>query len=656
MLLAALPLGGFWEEFSRAMATQDERKMNRLVLRDRDAALYEFIDRCVRLADTGDETYAGQLDALEKAWATSFRGDLLLKKERTYLLVDLDGPGRTRMLALRNDWYALLPAVRGVAGDEDWRTIREAAEPIAKDMEEIGDLLEAAVVRYTIGRSHDPENLDGTGSLAAALTEYEAATAHCEAMGRKDGWAVGVKEKTEWARREVERITLNPSEEEAAGPAALPAVAGAPVLTAGLEPMKLGRKAAAAGGAGYDWDDVPMTWWGVTLKEENAHMQEIPGFVPPLIVHRKDTETFFLDLDGSGVWEKKEPFFRAGGKPNSMELPLNGPGGPLQATLFLHVPGNQEPYQATTANLAPIEKQGLVYYRTLAALKAKLGDASVRLLDLNGDQRMDPKPRERQPWEYEGASEWIPDGILLGKAKRPVPLSPVLFIDKAWYAVDVVDEGGARQITATPVEVKTGRLKLVVEGPRTARPVALYVRGIGDSGGGIFDLAGSKSGIEVPVGRYELLGGVLRSGKGQGTVKAVILKGRHKGSIVSEDGTAEFAIGGPYWFGFKRDLGREDVTVQGASVTVWGAEGEQYERFWQCVPRPDVFVRKPGRTKAGRGTRMRAVVDPSMLSKEGFAASWHPLDTVVPKDEGMVEVRLVEEEHPLLGEIESEWL
>ena len=656
LVLAALPLRGFWEEFSRAMATQDDRKMTRLVLRDREAALYEFIDRCIRLADTGDETYADQLDALEKAWTTAFRGDLVLQKERAYLLVELDGPGRTRMLAIRNQWYALLPAVRGVAGDEDWRAIREAAVPIAKDMEEIGDLLEAAFVRYTIGRSHDPENLDGAGSLTAALAEYEAAMAHCEAMGRKDGWSVGVKEKTEWARREVERVKRNPPESGPAGPSALPPMPGAEAMTAALEPVALGRKATSAGGAGYDWDEVAMTWPGITLKESNANRQEILGFRPALMVHRKDNESFFLDLDGSGAWEKREPAFRGGGRLTALELPLEGPGGALITTVFLHVPGSQEPYQETTANLAPTETQGSVYFRTLASVQAKVGDTSVRLLDLNGDSRFDTAPVERFPWEYVGEPEWIPDGVLLGKARHPAPLSPVLRIGKSWCAVQVVEESGSRVLSATPLAIKTGRLKLVFEGPKTARPVALYVRGVGNSGGGIFDLAGSRNGIDVPVGRYELLGGVLRTGKAHGIRKAIILNGRHTGTIVTEGETAELAVGGPYFFNFKRELGREDVVVKGASVTVWGAEGEQYERFWHCAPKPEVFTRKPGRKKAGRGTRMRAVVDPTMLSKEGFAASWHPLDSTIRKGEGLVEVKLLEEEHPLLGEIESEWL
>ncbi len=126
---------------------------------------------------------------------------------------------------------------------------------------------------------------------------------------------------------------------------------------------------------------------------------------------------------------------------------------------------------------------------------------------------------------------------------------------------------------------------------------------------------------------------------------------------VSAGESATVELGAPFGFDFKVSQGEESVTVSGNSVVITGRGQETYQRFWNCVPRPEVSVRKVGTKKGSKGEKLRRVESQEQINDQGnFDGVWFPYGTEIEKKKGEdVEVQLVEKKNKLFGKVESDW-
>ena len=162
----------------------------------------------------------------------------------------------------------------------------------------------------------------------------------------------------------------------------------------------------------------------------------------------------------------------------------------------------------------------------------------------------------------------------------------------------------------------------------------------------------------MPVGNYQLAYGEIRKGKKKQTQKLVIVPQRAPPTYsVKEGATTVVKLGGPFGFDFRYSLEGETLKVEGKSVVVVGAEGERYERAWNCVARPEVSWRKAGTKKASKAEKMPIALSNEVVNQLGWAAPWFPLDLELqaPQAGGAVEVQLVDKKHEVFGKVESAW-
>ncbi|HKB16789.1 MAG TPA: hypothetical protein VKF62_12040, partial [Planctomycetota bacterium] len=363
---------------------------------------------------------------------------------------------------------------------------------------------------------------------------------------------------------------------------------------------------------------------------------------------------YSLDLNDDGVGDVpvkslKEP----------TEFTRKGPAGETRHAIRLTTFGDKEAFQKAEINLAPSDSFVKVGYRSVGFLGGELRGQPIRVFDLNCDGRYGADPAPITMDVIEGEPEVRFDAIQIGKGARPVPASSVIELEGKLCRLRLDAEGGKPTAKLRELAVPTAVLKLDARGPATAKPAHLIVRETGEFSGSYFDLAASPKGALVPAGTYQIVGGLIRIGKGPSTQKVSILKGKSEPFTVAAGETKTVAIGKPYKFEFQVSkstvAGETRYKLEGKLLTVYGSAGERYERFWDEIPLPEVTWRKAGsKSGGGKGKEMKRATF-NDIDKLGFAASWHPLDFEIPAPgPGDWEFHLAQR-HKLLGEIESAW-
>jgi hypothetical protein len=109
-----------------------------------------------------------------------------------------------------------------------------------------------------------------------------------------------------------------------------------------------------------------------------------------------------------------------------------------------------------------------------------------------------------------------------------------------------------------PEYFKTGKIKLVWNGPKPSAPAQLVVQGAGDFKTAFFDVAGGKE-VEVPAGNYTVILGRIVVGKGARAQLATIYQGSSAAFTV-EAGKTELKMGAPFTLQFERG-GDENATI-----------------------------------------------------------------------------------------------
>lgn len=617
-----------------------------------------------RFADTltqqvvllGSDELEKEVTSLRVAWKTAMKTDFVENLYEYHSLIDPRRRAeRTRMAQeydkARERFERMLAGERNAAGFE--ATVAEF-EALSKAFIEVGDLLNVGRCQIVIMNCWDETQRGKEANFYRACAAQKAALAAYDQVG-----LAGPDVSTLRLRYE----TLVAGGYDVAEPDPDAPMPGQPNVGAGAAAVSVPMtfealpEVEAYQRPNYFADDIYQIWSAMPLakKDSTATISALAQRSPTIV--RTASAEFGVDDAGDTVREE----FAVTGKLTLVRAVISDEGGKRPWAFVTKVGLQDDTYQGVKANMGPSDDYMSLFYFNAASVVGTLDGVALRVIDDNLDGVYGSLPIS---WQYLGLGPNVTqpdmDSIAIGEATRALPWSEFLPVNGKWYKL--APQMGGMTLSATPVELQTGRLRLEFKGEF---PEWLVLRGMGVLENTFLDIcAAGKEGVEAPVGEYRLLSGLIRKGKKQQTMKCLVL-GNEQVAPFSVKAGAETVVqlGGPYRFEFERAANQGAEFVSGPSVRVLGAAGETYDRFWNCVVAPVVSLRKAGAKKGGKPEDMPRVNGSlDELTEEGqrrwaYADVWRPLSfPIVPKKEGeAVEVQLSEKKHKLLGDIESAW-
>ncbi len=655
-LIADAPDPAFKTKFQK-LATQNARNDMAKLVKD------EMKDAVGWIVATGEEILTNPtpeaeafMTDLRAAWTAGMKTEFAEKIYTIYSTFDAQNKKDHRDLHERFDkvWDEYQS---NLSKKDNWVFLNliDEIDILANGFDQMGDLYWSSEAWLVYAACNDTPLRGDSGDTKKALQGYTNALDLRIKLDLKDaGFDEAAKRKSALSSK-----ASDPKDPKKDAPGTPPAPPSAPP-----KPITLGTPVTAPLGfeivgsidtyqrPNYHCDDFFALWTALNFQKKGTS-SGFPNTQDAPLAYRTASSEISFDLDGDGQGEQKVTL---SGNITPVKLTL-GKGERARPWAVLTMTGtNREQYEGIEVNLSSTEDRLTVYVLGAASVTGTVAGVPIRVIDDTVDGIYGTIP---QTWGYAGVTAGIfqpdMDSILIGAGKRAKPWSKTQQIGGAWYSLELAADG--KQLTATPMTVDTGVLKLDYKGPT---PTYLVVKGTTPQNDRYYDLAdGGAKGVTVPAGTYTLYYGEIRKGKKRQMQKVAILPPTTNAPqwTVGAGETVTVELGGPFAFDFKHTFEAEKLMVEGATVAVVGAKGERYERAWNCVPKPEVVWRKKGTKKASKPERMQLVLDAAGVEKVGYGATWFPLnfEAELQGVEGPLEVQLSDKKHDLFGKVESAW-
>ncbi len=646
----------FMKAFRQAMEQNASEEMARLVKEHEQEAVLAVMETCELITQGSSDRLEAEIDALGKAWRAAYDTRFVTRQYEYFSF--LEGEFKNTRVKLNEQYKRqsdALPAAREKKDKNLLAAIGIEFLTLARGYEDLGDLYTASVCYLRYAECFDEPLLAEDADFPKVVGGLERAAALRKAIELEDALAREATARVELlvsqglAEESSAEVGEAEGEAGAASGAGEPSPAGAATPLGGTFELVVDLEAIRR--PSFSADLIYPDWSYVFLKEIGSQgkfsaMESSPQFI------REGAAKVKVDVDGDGKGDVEVPVT---GKITPVEITL-GQGAAQRPWGFLATVGQQQdtfqgirPY-----NLAPTPEQMSVYVAPAASIVGTVAETRVQIFDDNMDGKYGSPPLT---WAYSGLreNEAQPevDSIRVGESKQAIPWSELVKVGDDWYTFQA---GPAEtDVTVQKAEVKTGTLKLDCKG---YEPDFLIVRGRDKIANVYIDLApGGVKGTPVPVGTYELFYGRLSKGKGDQTAKALILPSKGMSHYRVDPGkSAAVELGEPFKLDFALTQNDQSVTIEGKTIVVTGRGRETYQRLWNCVPRPEVHLRKAGTSKGAEADTMRPAQTMEESNENGPASLWYPIDaTLTKKEEEAVEVQLVEKKNKLFGKIESDW-
>jgi hypothetical protein len=646
----------FRTKFRQAMEIADKDAMAKLVRLYQREASQIVMDLCEAIPEGTNESIEKEVAALSSAWKTSLKSNFVDIVYKYFSRMSKEeAKARTQVGVVYNAAFRRYTATIAAKDGPGFDKSCIEFESIAADYEKVGDYFYAARAWNVAATCVDlAYRTKDQADLPRVARDLKRCVEDCGKIEFNDTWFVEVKARYEGLKHLIE----NEAGGDANGGNAAPSV---PVASSAAVPVAAQFEAVPALDAferpNYHADEIYPIWPSVYLRAKGSNGNFLAiGKLPRIL--RLGSSQLSLDFDGD---DKPDQDFPMMGNKTVVQFPIGQGDEHRQWACITELGTNKDSFQGLQVNLSADDNQCSIYVLSAASVVGTLNGTKLRVIDDNMDGKYGSPP---QPWQYQGllAGDDQPDidCVVVGDGKRARPWSEYLEVGGAWYQMEPVKVG--MSFNATPVTLETGKLKLVFKGEP---PAFVIVQGTEKLEKSCFDLLqNGPAEVDVPVGRYKLLFGILRKGKKSQVMKALILPSKTMADWRVEAGkTTTISLGAPFAFDFEQHVEGEKLTVTGASVVVTGSSGERYERLWNCVPRPEVSWRKAGTKKASKSEKMPVVLDLNEQDEKGmrkydWAMTWQPLNLVLEvklKTGESAEAQLVEKKNKLFGEIESSW-
>ncbi len=649
----------FQKNFKSAQQVGAYEEMTKLVRGNQDEAIRHVMELANVMAVKNSDELESEFQALARVWKDVFKTDFVNRSYRYHSELAFDRARRDERFKLERRYWELVKQytenLNGPKEGAKYEMLAVEYAGMSQRFAELGDMYYAAQSAAMSAVNLDDTNRGKDADLRRACEMWGKAVEYFEKVELNHNYYQTCKIRYDGlaALGHGPAPATDPNAPPAVDPAAAPAAAPVVVATA-FEALKSVDEVYRPV---YTADDTYVLWPIVNLgaKGSSGNFTSLGEKGPSVI--RSEPSKVAVDTNRDGTPEKT---LGLTGNFTTVDLDL-GSGDEARKWAFVFKTGIQDDrFQGLQTNLQPDDLQLRFYVMNAASVITTINAVPVRVLDDNMDGVYGSAPLT---YYYPGLSDGIAqpdyDTVVVGASKRARPWSKYLEIGGAWYEVTPKQSGNT--IEAKPVALETAMVKIDFKGP--VQPTFLILKGTGPLDGCYFDVVSeTKKPVALPIGTYELFVGELRTGKKAQTAKCLILPGSDtRRWNVTKGAETLVTLGAPFSFDFAVEAGEESITVKGKSVAVFGSGKERYERFWNCVPRPEVSWRKTGAKKGGKPEKIDIVMDMLERKEDGSfrfseADTWRPIDTSFEIKKGeTVEVQLVEKKHKLFGELESPW-
>jgi hypothetical protein len=638
----------FMTRFRQAMKINATDDMRQLVRKNQGPATEEVRKICRAIAAQGNDRLEAEIAALRTAWKAAFKTDFVDIQYEFFSLMRSETREELRRQNVRydNTYRTYVPA-EAAKDATKLPAIGMQFLEVAMAVEQLGDHYLAAMAWMHYGLCFS-EYLRGEGAdLTRECEAYKQAVAAFDKVQFQNQNYHDAKARYQ----ALEKLGFGDPSKSEVKPKIGKVETGAPVKPL-VTTFEVLPDITSIRRPNYQADAIFPAWNSLYLlgNGSQAKFNTMKESGPTAI--REAAAKVSLDQDGDGEGD--------------VAVPMTGGLAPVRVTLgagetkrdwaFLAIIGGQrDTYQGFDRNLEPGDTWMSIYIAPAGSLLTSIGETPIRIIDDNLDGIYGSAPLQ---WGHSGTIEDSfqrdVDSIVIGAAKRAVPWTEFLQVGDAWYQMKSERDG--TQITATPVELETGTLKVSFKG---GYPDYLIVKGFDEFEHAYFDVASVKKGIEVPAGKYELFSGQISKGKRNQLMKACILPAQESMPTwtVMPGETTTMELGGPFELGFEIEQDEETVTVLGRSIHVIGRGRETYQRLWNCTLTPEASERPKGTKKGSKGEKMKIVSSQEELRDKGEEFSWHPFDLILTKKKAgePSEVQLFVKKNKLFGKLDSPW-
>ncbi len=368
----------------------------------------------------------------------------------------------------------------------------------------------------------------------------------------------------------------------------------------------------------------------------------------PILVHRVKDNKF--QIDAGGLLSEE---FSLGTKPKLVKFEQKLTDGTVLPQAIMVAGGTQaDVLQGITVNAGLTEGGGLMFFRNAAARTGKTPFGNLSLYDFDGDGTFGrlpvrvagsvAMPREKYYNRF--------DSITLGNMKTALPFSRWITDRKGnWFEIEWDASGNLEQLRMKKVAPKLATLKINFKSPKGIKLVSMVLRSEVTKTKGLYIDVASKSPIQVPIGRYQVVQGLMRGKDGQECI--IQPPSDIPFTILVEEGEEnQLDFGGPFKLYADPVVADGQVTINRESLKVIGIAGESY-MMPLGAPLNDVIVE----IKGGKEFELEEA------NAEAVAADWHeayfPVSGSAPTPKsGKVEIRLSMKKHPWFGKLSSDWI
>lgn len=575
----------FLQGWKAAEEVADVGAQERLLQRYKEEALILYIQRVdARSARLDDEGLNVFCDRFIQVWTSVTKSSFARNYDRYLQLLSADDRERRAKYTTGDLPHVnrLHIAALNKTEDVDMTILRQNADVLAENLENVGDLYYAAFVHNIRGNLWNPRIFTEDGDGGVALAAYESFLACRKQLDLVNDKAYGEAERM-WKELRFALGIVNPGEEGEAAAATFNPEAPVPVEGAdwvAATPVFGSEKKPGAVAHSTDLADEHVHSWKRTgVAKTGEAPTPIPGIEPPVSIEHLATDRFRLIAGG-----EPGPEFRLGAKPVEVEVMRKHPDGVSRPyRLLIAGGGSSDVVNGVQMNLQMQDEGGPIFFRSTATYAAETPYGELTITDANCDGHFG---------YAEMALNWIdgllpetwyynPDAISLGGMKHSQPYTRFLRDDGGqWYELrqDAYDAPGKLEIL--PVVATLGKLKVVFKGVKKI-PLASLILASDSSGtkGLVVDLAGWKGAEhELPIGRYLFRQARFSDGKGE---EMLVLP--HPTLPLAVDVTAEgvatLELGAPFALVATAALDGATLSVNGRALHVTGKAGERYVRI-----------------------------------------------------------------------------